>query len=181
MAPLPVHPAVRAGESGWAEQFSPRRRDRAQFDQVLDVWTMAMQAATVRQDPTAAASDYLASGASVSDAATPERRSLDPSILDATNPDPSNVDPRTAGRPLELSPELAGYLRASLCIPSWRDAVLVMAAAGRPAAERGAEDFGMFDTDAGSSARPGTGPGSRLRPTPSPLTRPDAAEVPGSA
>ena len=44
-APLPVDPAVSLAECGWAEQFSPRRRDRAQFDQVLDVWMMAMQAA----------------------------------------------------------------------------------------------------------------------------------------
>ena len=50
-APLPVDPAMPAAESGWAEQFSPRRRDRAQFDQVLDVWTMAMQAASWPGDP----------------------------------------------------------------------------------------------------------------------------------
>lgn len=41
--------------------------------------------------------------------------------------------------------ELAGYLRASLRIPHWRDAVLVMSAASRLAAEEGAEDFGIFD------------------------------------
>ena len=40
---------------------------------------------------------------------------------------------------------LTGYLRASLCVPPWRDAVLVMAAAGAEAAEQGAEDFGVFD------------------------------------
>ena len=188
-APLPVDPAVREAESGWAKQFSPRRRDRAQFDQVLDVWTMAVQAATVRQDPTGAASDSLASGAFY-DAAATNGISLDPGILDADsldskNPDPSslnptNDDPRTAGRPPELSAELAGYLRASLCIPSWRDAVLVMAAAGRPAAERGAEDFGMFDAGAGSAARPGTRSGSRLQPTPRPLAEPGHNSVSGS-
>lgn len=43
-----------------------------------------------------------------------------------------------------LSTALTGYLRASLCVPSWRDAVLVMAAAGSEAAERGADDFGVF-------------------------------------
>lgn len=43
-----------------------------------------------------------------------------------------------------LSISLTGYLRASLCVPSWRDAVLVMAAAGSEAAERGADDFGVF-------------------------------------
>ena len=45
--------------------------------------------------------------------------------------------------------ELAGYLRASLRIPHWRDAVLVMSAAGRQAAEQGAEDFGIFEPDSG--------------------------------
>jgi hypothetical protein len=48
-----------------------------------------------------------------------------------------------------LPAELSGYLRASLRIPHWRDAVLVMSAAGRPAAEQGAEDFGIFAPDAG--------------------------------
>ncbi|HET9348975.1 MAG TPA: DUF4192 family protein, partial [Arthrobacter sp.] len=43
-----------------------------------------------------------------------------------------------------LSIALTSYLRASLCVPSWRDAVLVMAAAGLEAAERGADDFGVF-------------------------------------
>ena len=119
--PRPVDPAVRAAEFGWAAQFSSRRRDRAQFAQVLDVWTMVMQAA-------------------------------------AQSPD--------------LTPELTGYLRASLCIPSWRDAVLVMAAAGRPAAERGAEDFGMFDPQAGSATRPGTNSSPGPGPTPSPIPGP---------
>ena len=51
-----------------------------------------------------------------------------------------------------LSTALTGYLRACLCVPSWRDAVLVMAAAGPEAAERGAEDFGVFD---GGTPHPG--------------------------
>ena len=51
-----------------------------------------------------------------------------------------------AAAPLpELPAELTGYLRASLCILPWRDAVLVMAAAGPEAAKRGAEEFGVFD------------------------------------
>jgi hypothetical protein len=49
----------------------------------------------------------------------------------------------SAGPPLPVG--LAGYLRASLRVPAWRDAVLVMAAAGPDAAEQGAADFGMFD------------------------------------
>ncbi|MEC5179959.1 DUF4192 family protein [Arthrobacter sp. CG_A4] len=49
----------------------------------------------------------------------------------------------------ELPAGLAGYLRATLCVPAWRDAVLVMAAAGPEAAGRGAEDFGVFDDGSG--------------------------------
>lgn len=37
------------------------------------------------------------------------------------------------------------FLRASLRVPAWRDAVLVMAAAGQAAAREGAERFGIFD------------------------------------
>lgn len=46
--------------------------------------------------------------------------------------------------PADLGLELAAYLRATLAVQSWRDAVLVMAAAGPVAAERGAKDFGLF-------------------------------------
>lgn len=44
-------------------------------------------------------------------------------------------------------PEVSGFLRASLCIPAWRDAVLVMAAAGTEAAIQGAAEFGVFQAD----------------------------------
>lgn len=44
----------------------------------------------------------------------------------------------------QLPAGLAGYLRASLRVPHWRDAVLVMSAAGRQAADQGAEDFGIL-------------------------------------
>lgn len=54
-----------------------------------------------------------------------------------------------------LPPEMAGFLRACLCVPAWRDAVLVMAAAGRSAAEAGAEEFGIFSARA---ALPISGP-----------------------
>ena len=53
-----------------------------------------------------------------------------------------------------LPVELAGYLRAALRVPAWRDALLVMAAAGPEAAEQGAADFGMFDSS-GPRPRPG--------------------------
>jgi hypothetical protein len=39
-----------------------------------------------------------------------------------------------------------GFVRATLRVPAWRDAVLVMAAAGRAAASAGADHFGIFDT-----------------------------------
>ena len=85
--------------------------------------------------------------------------------------------PATMDWPLELPPELAGYLRASLCIASWRDALLVMAAAGRPAAERGAEDFGIFDTESGSGPHPVSRPGPTRSPLPGPAV--PCAGVPG--
>ncbi|MDR6417170.1 DUF4192 domain-containing protein [Pseudarthrobacter sulfonivorans] len=50
---------------------------------------------------------------------------------------------REAGQLLPAN-DLA-FLRASLGVPAWRDAVLVMAAAGTPAALAGAEAFGIFD------------------------------------
>lgn len=67
-----------------------------------------------------------------------------------------NAEPRR-----ELPHELAGFLRATLGVPSWRDAVLVMAAAGRPAAVAGAEQFGIFSPGPGLQA---TGPSLEGRP-----------------
>ena len=60
-----------------------------------------------------------------------------------------------------LPVELAGYLRATLRVPAWRDAVFVMAAAGPDAAEQGAAEFGMFDCPV-----PGSGPGPHPSPPP---------------
>jgi len=54
--------------------------------------------------------------------------------------------------PRAFPADVSGYLRATLCVAAWRDAVLVMAAAGRTAAEAGAEEFGMFDGGGGSPA-----------------------------
>jgi hypothetical protein len=48
------------------------------------------------------------------------------------------------------------FLRASLRVPPWRDAVLVMAAAGARTAQAGAEQFGIFDADC---RLPPVGPG----------------------
>ncbi|WP_426999000.1 DUF4192 family protein [Pseudarthrobacter sp. N5] len=72
----------------------------------------------------------------------------------------------------ELAPRLRAYLRASLRVPAWRDAVLVMAAAGRQAAERGAEDFGVFDDDA--RLAPILPPPGDLAPGPVPRAWPDS-------
>lgn len=47
--------------------------------------------------------------------------------------------------------ERDAFLRATLLVPTWRDALLVMAAAGRAAAEAGAEQFGVLAED-GSDA-----------------------------
>jgi len=70
-----------------------------------------------------------------------------------------------AASPLpKLPASLTGYLRASLCVLPWRDAVLVMAAAGPEAAERGAEEFGVFDAatpDAGTPDAGASGAGAR--------------------
>ena len=63
-----------------------------------------------------------------------------------------------AAAPLpKLPAALTGYLRASLCVLPWRDAVLVMAAAGPEAAERGAEEFGVFDAVPSDAGAPGAG------------------------
>lgn len=47
-----------------------------------------------------------------------------------------------------LSVHRDAFLRATLLVPAWRDAVLVMAAAGRATAAAGAEEFGTFSDDA---------------------------------
>ncbi|MHA7167736.1 DUF4192 domain-containing protein [Arthrobacter bambusae] len=47
--------------------------------------------------------------------------------------------------PGEFDGEAAAFLRASLRVPAWRDAVVVLAAAGKAVACGGAEAFGFFD------------------------------------
>ncbi|WP_285248952.1 DUF4192 family protein [Pseudarthrobacter sp. efr-133-R2A-89] len=55
-----------------------------------------------------------------------------------------------AGAPWRPDAERDAYLRATIVVPTWRDAVLVMAAAGRNAAEEGAELFGVLEDVADS-------------------------------
>jgi hypothetical protein len=178
-----VDPAVHAAEAGWMEQFSPRRRDSAQFAQVLDVWSMVLRSANTPERPPGLAPDApapapeagthreraRADGTSAERAGDPgasAERASDPGAGDPGTGADGVGAPATMDWPLELPPELAGYLRASLCIASWRDALLVMAAAGRPAAERGAEEFGIFDTDSGSGPHPVSRPGPTRSPLP---------------
>ncbi|MCU1555768.1 MAG: hypothetical protein JWM13_3254 [Arthrobacter sp.] len=77
---------------------------------------------------------------------------------------------------------LAGYLRAALRVPAWRDAVLVMAAAGPEAAEQGAADFGMFDPDAPRSGPAAATPTVQRGRAPGTLAAaPSAPDVPPGA
>ncbi|WP_159706778.1 DUF4192 domain-containing protein [Arthrobacter sp. 18067] len=46
-----------------------------------------------------------------------------------------------------LDAELMGFLRTTLKVPAWRDAVVVMAAAGIESAKSGAHAFGLFTDD----------------------------------
>lgn len=63
---------------------------------------------------------------------------------------------RPQGEPWLPEVERDAFLRASLLIPGWRDAVLVMAAAGKNAAEAGAAVFGIVKD--GTDLRPVTPP-----------------------
>jgi hypothetical protein len=54
---------------------------------------------------------------------------------------------RPAGDLQRPSVHRDAFLRATLLVPAWRDAVLVMAAAGKTAAAAGAEEFGIFGPD----------------------------------
>ncbi|MFC0455350.1 DUF4192 family protein [Arthrobacter liuii] len=73
--------------------------------------------------------------------------------------------------------ERDAFLRATLLVPTWRDAVLVMAAAGRNAAEAGAEEYGVLAD--------GSGDGTDFSVVPLPLLPPAAPtgrqpRIPGS-
>ena len=102
--PAPVRPlsslhraAVLEAEALWGIDFEFRRRCRAQFESVLDVWQELLR--------------------------SPQ------------------------GHPFLPGPDRDGFLRATLLVPHWRDALLVMGAGGRRAATAGAEQSGIFDDD----------------------------------
>lgn len=52
--------------------------------------------------------------------------------------------------------ERDAFLRATLLVPTWRDAVMVMAAAGRYAAETGAQQFNVFAEGNGAGGADGS-------------------------
>ena len=53
-----------------------------------------------------------------------------------------------------LTPQLVGFLRSTLAVPGWRDAVMIMAAAGTGSAKAGAAAFGLCSSDDGSEPLP---------------------------
>ena len=120
-APAADDAVVMAAEREWTLALAGKGTLRAQFDAVLDAWAAALEAVSPEAVP---------GGGFPGGSALLAARSL-------------------SGIPGGLEPELAGFLRASLRVPAWRDAVLVMAAAGRAAAAAGAEAFGMFSAGEG--------------------------------
>ncbi|MEV7606665.1 DUF4192 domain-containing protein [Paenarthrobacter sp. NPDC089322] len=72
-----------------------------------------------------------------------------------------------------ISTDLAGFLRATLGMPVWRDAVVVMAAAGERSAKAGAAAFGLFRSD-DSAGAPFDAEELGLR-TPDPASSPDCS------
>jgi Domain of unknown function (DUF4192) len=152
--------AVMAAEDEWTLALAGKGTLRAQFDAVLDAWGAAL----VAFSPKAFAPDAL----------TPEALSPDAVPGRAAT---RGSGPAATGPASRLEPEIAGFLRASLRVPAWRDAVLVMAAAGRTAAASGAEAFGIFS--AGTVLPVSCPPLSGARPTPSGMPSPvaDGAEA----
>ena len=118
-----------AAEAAWMVPLDLRRRSKAQFDALLDVWEVVL---------------------------------------------------RSGQCPSELLGQ--GFVRATLRVPAWRDAVLVMAAAGRAAASAGADHFGVFDprcglTPVGPAGHEAGMPGAGA-PPPAPVPGTEAT-VPG--
>lgn len=61
------------------------------------------------------------------------------------------ISTQGGGDPLQPAQDarLIGFLRMTLKVPAWRDAVIVMAAAGIESAKSGAAAYGLFDGDGG--------------------------------
>jgi hypothetical protein len=153
----PDDAAVMATERDWARALAGKGTLRVQFDAVLDAWVAALE---------------FFPPVALSPEAGPGRAGARDSV------------PAAAGPGGGLEPEIAGFLRASLRVPAWRDAVLVMAAAGRDAAATGAEAFGIFSADDGRAVSCPSLPEARLTPggLPSPVADgPDASSTPGAA
>ncbi|MFS0716255.1 DUF4192 family protein [Arthrobacter sp. 1P04PC] len=158
---------VLAAERRFLDGFGTRWRDRRQFEAVLDVWEHVLdgQAATPDRGPVpSTAADQAA-----------DRVALTPGTLTS---DPALDTPghsASAGQAAGFADDLAGYLRATLCVAAWRDAVLVLAAAGRRAAVAGAEDFGLLDDGPGGDPLLPEGlsqSGNALAGGPGPVARP---------
>jgi hypothetical protein len=120
--PAPDDAAVMAAERDWTRALAGKGSLQAQFDAVLDAWAAALEAFP----PVAFSPEAVPGRAGAHDSG-----------------------PVAAGPGGGLEPDIAGFLRASLRVPAWRDAVLVMAAAGRDAAATGADAFGIFSADDG--------------------------------
>ncbi|MFJ4208203.1 DUF4192 domain-containing protein [Paenarthrobacter sp. NPDC089675] len=115
-------PSVLEAERRFTEQLEDAWQSELCFDAVLAVWRQVLSRAVSRdlaglRDP-AGSLEPRTSGGSM------------PSLLDGP-----------AGR------DLAGFLRATLTVPAWRDAVMVMAAAGPASAKAGAGSFKLFSDE----------------------------------
>jgi hypothetical protein len=141
--------AVMAAEHRWTLSLAGLRTQRAQFEAVLDAWSAVLQAATPATVPPESGSlDAGPQNGGPVGAAPDNAGPLwgGPFSASPLNAGSVSADPDVAA-PGGLEPDFAGFLRASLLVPAWRDAVLVMAAAGRAAAAAGAEAFGIFSAE----------------------------------
>ena len=140
--------AVMAAEQRWSLALAGKGNLRAQFDAVLDAWSAALEAVS----PVAFSPGPSSPGPGPAQTGSPPSgpRGEAPIAAEPAATAAPAARPRAGGSGCGvLAPELAGFLRASLRVPAWRDAVLVMAAAGRAAATAGADAFGIFSAGSG--------------------------------
>ncbi|WP_457971821.1 DUF4192 family protein [Arthrobacter sp. D1-17] len=135
-------PAVMEAEERWALELCARRSSRKQFETVLDTWqaVLASKAAMAVKAPSLDTTD----GAEPAPAVTAAPGISAAPGIPAAAGFPAAPGPASGG---DLPCDIAGFLRATLRVPAWRDAVLVMAAAGRATARAGAEQFGIFSQE----------------------------------